>query len=251
MVRRAHVVLAGNDHLAEYARAERGSGQGVHIVPTVVDTERFRPAAGEKAGVPGGDPEDGAGGAEATPGPTTEATDAGDPPTLGWVGTHSTLRYLADLYPTLVEARRRTPFRLRVVCNRPPEGVPEALDVVFERWTPEREVAHFHGLRAGLYPLPDDPWTRGKCGFKALQYLACGVPAIASPVGVLARIVREGETGFQARTPEDWTRAVEVVCGDPARARALGRAGRALVERDYSVPVAADALARALREALR
>ena len=115
-------------------------------------------------------------------------------------------------------------------------------------WDGGREVAHVQALDVGLYPLDDSPWSRGKCGFKALQYLACGVPCVASPVGVLGDIVRPGETGLHARSQEEWVDACAALLSDPARRAAMGVRGRALVEERYSVRVAAPFLAEALRD---
>ncbi len=120
----------------------------------------------------------------------------------------------------------------------------------FVPWRPDAEIAHFQALDVGLYPLDDTPWSRGKCGFKALQYLACGVPCVASPVGVLCDIVRPEETGLHADGPSAWVEACARLLTDPeARAR-MGRAGRALVKAEYSVDVAVPRLVAALEAAV-
>jgi glycosyltransferase involved in cell wall biosynthesis len=124
------------------------------------------------------------------------------------------------------------------------------VDHTFRRWSPEGEVAVFQELDVGLYPLHDTPWGRGKCGFKALQYLACAVPCVASPVGVLREIVRPGETGRHATDAEEWVAACEALLEDPAERCRLGGAGRALVERAFSVPVAVEILSGAVHRAL-
>ena len=135
-------VLAGNAYLADYARKARGLGDddpGVHVLPTVVDTDRFTPPGKELAQ-----------GEEQLP-------------MVGWVGTHSTLRYLESIYSALRELGQHTPFKLRVVSSRPPPFL-AGVETEYIRWRPEEEVSYFHGLDIGLYPLSDDPWTRGKCG---------------------------------------------------------------------------------------
>lgn len=246
--RRAARILAGNRYLAEFARAARDperteegaraseqaptgrpEGRGrdvgpeVRILPTVIDTDRFVPRADRV------DPRDG-------------------PPVVGWIGTHSTNRYLADLYPALQRLADRSPYRLLVVSNRPPPPAP-ALELEYRPWRSDREVAQVQALDVGLYPLSDGPWARGKCGFKAIQYLACGVPTVASPVGVLRDIVLPGATGYLADEPEEWVRHLERLLTDRDHRRELGRRGREHVVERYSVRAAVGVLETAIREA--
>lgn len=227
--RSASVVLPGNEHLAAFAREVRGpSGGGgapggaVRVLPSVVDTTRFRPPAGGRTG---------------------------GTPTLGWVGSDSSLAYLEALAPALRDLQARLPSRLLVVAGARRPHLP-GVDYTFERWRPEDEVRYFQELDVGLYPLDDTPWSRGKCGFKAIQYLACGAPCVAAPVGVLREIVRPGDTGFHATSPEEWTEACTGLLGDAAARRRMGAAGRALVEEAYSTEVAVATLGDALEGAL-
>lgn len=221
--RAARVVLAGNEVLADFARAAVGPAGRVRVVPSVVDTDTFRPA-----------------GAARPPGP----------PTLGWVGSDTTVGYLEALAPALRALAGRVPHRLVVVSGaRRPRLDGVAYD--FRAWEAGREVADFQELDVGLYPLDDSPWSRGKCGFKALQYLSCGAPCVASPVGVLRDIVRPGVTGLHACDTDAWVEACASLLADPeARAR-MGDAGRKLVEERYSVRVAAPEIAAAVEEAIR
>lgn len=224
LCRASAVVLAGNAHLADFARAAVGP-EGAHrvrVVPSVVDTRRFRPR------------EDGRG--------------APPTPTLGWVGSATTLAYLEALASPLRELADRVPHRLLVAAGAEP---PRLRGVVFEHraWSAEAEVSLVQEMDVGLYPLAENPWTLGKCGFKAVQYLACGVPCVASPVGVLTEIVRHDETGLHAGTDDAWVDACARLLGDPGERTRMGRAGRALVEGAYSVDVAAPLVARALRDA--
>ena len=155
--RAADVVLAGNAYLADFARDARGERPDrVRVLPSVVNTRRYVPGEGAGGGLP----------------------------TLGWVGSDSTVPYLETLAPALRRLAERRPHRLVVVAgDRRPDmpGVPYD----FVPWKDRDEVSHFQELDVGLYPLPDTPWSQGKCGFKAIQYLACGVPCVASPTGVL------------------------------------------------------------------
>ena len=218
--RAAVAVMAGNEHLARWAREARGGPEGVHVVPTVVDTDRFRPGSAGRG--------------------------RGGPPVVGWVGSHTTLPYLEALDPVLARVRARSPFRLVVVADRPPTLRTEH---EFVAWTPEREVESVRELDVGLYPLPDDPWTRGKCGFKAIQYMACGVPVVASPVGVLQDLVTPGETGFLAADDDAWEAALERLLGDPAARRGLGARARERVVAGWSVAAVIDGVAAILRSA--
>lgn len=149
--------------------------------------------------------------------PTAIDTDrytpgARDGRTVVWTGSAENLKYLAAIRPRIKQP-------LRVICNRKPD-----FDCEFVSWSPETEVAALKTASVGIMPLPDDEWTRGKCGFKLLQYMACGLPCVASPVGVNAEII--GETGVVG---EDWEPALE-------KALALdGAAARKRIEERYSV----------------
>jgi glycosyltransferase involved in cell wall biosynthesis len=165
------------------------------------------------------------------------------------VGSDSTVPYLESLGPALRELAGRVPHRLVVVAGTRPPHLP-GVTYDFVPWQPDAEAAHFQALDVGLYPLDDTPWSRGKCGFKALQYMACGVPCVASPVGVLRDIVRPGVTGLHAEDPQAWVEACARLLSDAeARAR-MGRAGRALVEAEYSVEAVVPQVMAAFRTAL-
>ena len=239
LCRAAALVLAGNAYLASFARDARGRSHGVEILPTVIDTVRYRPVAetGPVAGADGGDPKAG----DQAPGKRRE-------PTVGWIGTRTTIPYLEAIYPELEEARQRIPFRLLVVSDRAP-GESPSLEVAFRRWSPAVELEGLRSMDVGLYPLPDDRWTRGKCGFKAIQYMACGVPVLGSPVGVLEEMILEGETGVQVREPREWTGGLLTLLREPSLRRRMGRNGRARVVERYSVQAVLPKLERWLRAA--
>jgi glycosyltransferase involved in cell wall biosynthesis len=111
-----------------------------------------------------------------------------------------------------------------------------------------REAEEFASLDIGLYPLPDDPWTRGKSGLKALQYLAAGVPYIASPVGVVGEIGIPGTTHLEATTPEEWQLALGALLADPDLRARMGASARQYAESNYTLEHATAAMADALRE---
>ncbi|MEE4272570.1 MAG: glycosyltransferase family 4 protein [Thermoanaerobaculales bacterium] len=205
----AELVLCGNAEIAGEVAHER-----TEILPTAVDCDRFRPEAlaggGEGAGV-------------------------------GWVGHSSNIGYLEALAEPLRElAVRRPDFRLIVFADEKPrlEGVP----MEFRRWSLAAELDGFRDMKVGLMPLVDDAWTRAKCAFKLLQYMALGLPAVASPVGMNRQVVQDGHNAVLASSGAEWVAALERLLVDAQLRRRLGEAGRETVVRKYSQPVIADRL---------
>lgn len=213
------VVLAGNDYLAEHARR---FNRQVVVMPTVVDPDRYP---------------------DATRRPETAT------PVVGWVGTHTTAAYLAQIAAPLAELARHREFRLRLVGAGANIALPDVpVDAV--PWRLEGEGEQFSELDIGLYPLPDTPWSRGKCGFKAIQYLAAGVPTVCSPVGVTTEIVEHGRTGLWARTEAEWVRALERLLENAEERRAMGRLGRRKVRECWSRQAHAPRFVEAVRAAI-
>lgn len=220
LCRGAACVLAGNEYLADFARQVRGDdAPGVKVIPTVVDTDRFRPAS--------------------------EIEDR-DVPVIGWTGTHTTTSYLVSLYPVLARLRERVEFRLLVVSNRAPPPLP-GVEVQFVPWSPDNEVSCYGAIDIGVYPLSADTWTLGKCGFKAIQYLSCGVPAVGSRVGAIREVIVHGETGFLADTDDEWLGSLETLIRDRSLRRRMGERGRTSMLQRYSVEAVIDSLAGTLR----
>jgi glycosyltransferase involved in cell wall biosynthesis len=135
-----------------------------------------------------------------------------------------------------------------VVADREPDlpGLP----VDFRRWRLEDEVDCFSSISVGLMPLGDDAWTRAKCSFKLLQYMALGIPSVASPVGMNADVVRHGENGLLATGNDSWVDGIDALLRDRESADRMARAARATVERDYSLDATAPALINILRSLL-
>jgi glycosyltransferase involved in cell wall biosynthesis len=211
----ARHVTVGNETLARHARP---LSRAVTVLPTTIDTDSYVPSN----------------------------RVANPRPVVGWSGSLTTLPYLARLHDTLLALRGRVDFELRVIGGdvRMP-----GLDVKCQPWQAETEVRDLQGLDVGLMPLPDDPWTRGKCGLKALQYMALGIPAVVSPVGVNAEIVSNGVDGFHASTPGEWVSHLSRLIGDPALRARVGVEARRTVETRYSARVHAPRLAAVLRKA--
>jgi glycosyltransferase involved in cell wall biosynthesis len=198
-----NAVAAGNEVLASAARP---SARRVVILPTALDASSYR---------------------------ATSASQ-NDPPTIVWVGRPENLVYLELVHPALARLSRRHPrLRLRVVCSQ----FPDWNDVLIERvpWSPTSEIEALASAHMGVMPLTDDAWARGKCAFKLLQYMAASLPCVASPIGANTEAVLDGQTGFYARSSEEWEQALErLMCSADLRAR-LGAAGRAHVESRYGL----------------
>jgi glycosyltransferase involved in cell wall biosynthesis len=172
--------------------------------------------------------------------------DDGGPPIVGWSGSFSTVQHLEHARPALERLARDRRFRLRVVGG---DGVTMAgIDVECRPWRADTEVGDIASFDVGLMPLPDDPWARGKCGLKALQYMALGIPAVVSPVGVNAEIVEHGRNGLVASSQEDWVTSVGRLLDDIELRRQLGAAARLTVEQRYSASVVAPQVARIFAE---
>lgn len=212
----SRVVLAGNEYLADYARA---LNPDVRVLPTVVDTESYVCTDGPSEG----------------------------PVTVGWTGSVTTLEHLRMLEPVLARIQREKEVAIRIVGA--PDYRPTGFEAEVIAWDPAREVEDLCPIDIGLMPLPDEPWARGKCGLKLLQYMALGRAAVASPVGVNTRIVQDGVNGLLARTPPEWEGALRDLLDDPALRARLGRAARSTVEREYSVEATYPMFVRALEDA--
>ena len=216
VMRHATTVIAGNNYLAE--RACRAGAKRVEIIPTVVDTERYY--SKEKA--------------------------VGEIPIVGWIGTPQTSRYLKPLLPVFESLKNEMPVRFVAVGanSRDFEGTP----VEAWRWSEESEVESVQQFDIGIMPLVDSPWERGKCGYKLIQYMACGVPVVASPVGVNREIVSSGRNGEFAGSVDEWFCALVSLLKLKIEARdAYGAAGRKRVEEWYSIDVQGPRLLAILR----
>ena len=153
---------------------------------------------------------------------------------IGWTGTHSTLKYLDQLVPVLAKLEAEgLDFEFRVISNQPP--VLPLGCLVFLPWCKETEITDLLGFHVGLMPLEDDPWAKGKCAFKALQYMALGIPALVSPVGMNTEVVQHGQNGFVCATPAEWETSLRQLLADASLRQRLGEAARTTIEQRYSV----------------
>ena len=169
----------------------------------------------------------------------------GGPLRVGWIGRASNLRYLAPLARALRRVAERTPLELVIVSDAALEL--HGVETRFVPWSLAREAREVAAFDVGVMPLAlAGPWSRGKCAYKLLQYMAAGVPAVASRVGMNETVIRHGENGWLASDEDDWVEALSSLASDPEAAARMGRAGRATVEASYSIEAVAAQLARFL-----
>jgi glycosyltransferase involved in cell wall biosynthesis len=218
VMRHAHTVIAGNAYLAE--RAQAAGAQRIVQIPSVVDTAAYVPAARSES----------------------------DPPVIGWMGSPTTATYLHLVESVLAEvvAERRAQVRLVGV---EPGHTRWAFPCVERLWSAAAEVADLQTFDIGIMPLADRPWEQGKCGYKLVQYLACGTPVVASPVGANRDIVRSGVEGYLAGSADEWRQALRALAGDPALRARMGAEGRARAEHAYARHVVVPRLIAALQAA--
>ena len=153
---------------------------------------------------------------------------------IGWTGTHSTLKYLDQVVPVLAKLEAEgLDFEFRVISNQSP--ILSLRSLIFLPWNKDTEITDLLGFHIGLMPLEDDLWAKGKCAFKALQYMALGIPALVSPVGMNTEVVQHGQNGFICATPVDWEASLRQLLGDAGLRQRLGQAARETVEQRYSV----------------
>jgi len=219
LLRLSDRVIAGNPHLATYARRFNSR---VELISTPVDTRLFFPRD------------------SAEPEPVC---------TIGWIGSPSTAKYLRGLRPVFERLAQSHSFRVKVVGAGPPLAF-GTLPVVNLPWILNREAEEFRTSDIGVYPLWDDEWSRGKSGFKAIQFMASGVPVVASPVGINSEIIQDGVNGFLAASEQEWTDKLARQIEDPALRLKFASAGRRTVEERYSLAQAAPRFLQVIRNVL-
>jgi len=208
VARSVDLVAAGNNHLAHLFQCE---GAPAMVLPTVVDPAHY----------------------------AVKSHAFGDSPALVWIGSRSTLRYLEQFREVLREAAARVPnLRLITIADELLPDPPIPTEHVM--WSEACESSALIRGDIGIAPTPENPWTLGKCGFKIVQYMAAGLPAIASPVGANREIVLPGETGYLPETRDEWIDAIAALAENPVKRQEMGAAARRRVEEHYSIQRAAD-----------
>jgi glycosyltransferase involved in cell wall biosynthesis len=210
VMRNAALVIVGNDYLAE--RAHKAGARKVEFLPSVVDTQRFFPK--EK-----------------------NASDFH----VGWIGSPITAPYLRLIEKPLNQLCRNPDVHVILVGAGYQDHLP-GIRKEMRAWDEATETSEIHGFDLGIMPLPDEPFERGKCGYKLIQYMACGLPVVASPVGKNKEIVEHGVNGFWASTEAEWLSALSIMRADKKKRILMGAAGRKKVEHEYSLKVTAPRL---------
>lgn len=219
VMRQADVVTAGNEYLA--ARAKQAGCRQVEQVPTVVDLHRYVPQSDVRPG---------------------------EGVVIGWIGSPATAHYLHAISPVVQNLAARYGVRAMAVGARSDQvaGTPfEAIE-----WSEEAEASLISGFDIGVMPLQDALWERGKCGYKLIQYMACGLPVVASPVGVNNEIVQPGVNGYLAGGANEWEAALSSLVVDPRLRNHMGGAGRKRVENWYALQAQAPRIVEVLRKAV-
>jgi glycosyltransferase involved in cell wall biosynthesis len=220
VMRRAELVIVGNDYLAQ--RARQVGVRRVECLPTVVDVERYEIAIKPKDRTLGFQ--------------------------IGWIGAPVTAHYLELVSKALRQICRESNTRVVIVGAKDVRLDGVALEV--RPWTEEAEVGDIQSFDVGIMPLADGPWEQGKCGYKIIQYMACGKPAVASPVGINKQIIEDGMNGFLATTTSQWVDALRALRDRQDLREHLGRRARMTVEKEYCLQVTAPRLTSLLRSAI-
>jgi glycosyltransferase involved in cell wall biosynthesis len=218
--RLADGVIAGNDYLADYARKQNDN---VFVVPTTIDLASY---------------------------PVLPEAEPAEPFVVSWTGSHSTLAHFESARPALERLAGLRKIAVKIICNAPLSKPIAGAENRFVQWSTEREADEISDCHVGIMPLPDTEFTRGKCGLKALQFMATGRPVIISPVGMNCRLVDKGTNGFLAETEDEWVESLlRLADSRDLRAR-VGLAGRAAIKEGYSGEVGAAKFNDAVRATL-
>lgn len=218
----AKLVIVGNSYLAD--RAKQSGANWVEIIPTVVDLDKYSIAV-------------------------THDVDKSTEFVVGWVGSAVNTHYLRLIDKVMRELSEKDGMKfLAVGAGKTANNLP----VLIKPWNEATEVAQINDFDVGIMPVPDEPFERGKCGYKLIQYMACGIPVVASPIGINTCIVEHGVNGFLAETIHDWQWALRSLQNNHQLRNEMGTAGRKKIETEYSLqvmgPRVADLLVRELEK---
>ena len=199
----ANTVTGGNKYLCDYAASYN---KNVLLLPTSVDIKRYHNKIKEH----------GAG-----------------KPVVGWTGSHSTLFYLEEIVPVIRELQERYEFTFLVIADKKPEI--DLTDWEFVKWSESSEIEDLLRIDIGIMPLKKDAWSEGKCGFKLIQYLSCGIPAVADPIGVNSQIIQHGVNGYVCETTMEWEERLGELINKPELRQQMGAKGREHIVNNYSI----------------
>ena len=216
LLKNSSLVTAGNDYLGSYAR--NAGAEKVHILPTVIDLNRYS---------------------------KDDSSRFHDEFRIGWIGSPSTTKYLQLIKKPLYKLAEKYPVRLVTIGASPLKD----FDIPLEQhsWSEDTEVQLLNSLHVGIMPLPDSPWERGKCGYKLIQYMACGKAVIASPVGMNINLVTDN-VGLLAKTESDWFDAIQSLLHDKEKLYIMGENAKKLVKNNYSLQASTPELIKLLNK---
>lgn len=217
LCRIATAVTPGNQFLADYARKQNSN---VTVIPTSIELDDY---------------------------PLVDEPASDMPFVVCWTGSTSTLVHFNHARDALEALAKKIPLVVKVICNVPPMTPIKGAEMRFVPWSQDREAAEIGACHVGIMPLPDDDVSRGKCGLKALQYMATGRPVVVSPVGMNRDLVRDGENGFLAANSQEFVDALLRLAESRELRRRLGAAARKTIEQDFSAEVVSARFARVIR----
>lgn len=203
IMRWADTITAGNTYLANYAKQ---FNHKVFVLPTTIDTENHH---------------------------TLKTNQNGNKLVIGWTGSHTTAQYLNSIIPVIKRLEKDFIFEFRVISNENPNLNVDSFR--FVKWNKSTEIEDLSQINIGIMPLKDDKWAKGKCGFKALQYMALEIPCVISPVGVNTEIIADGKNGFLAKEEQDWYEKLKTLLENKDLRITIGKAGFETLLKEYSV----------------
>lgn len=203
IIKASALVVAGNQYLHDYAAKFNSN---TTIIPTTIDTALYIPGNKRQKEI-----------------------------VIGWSGSFSTIKHFEESVEALEAIKKKYGNKISIQAIGDENYMNEKLRITGQPWKLETEIEDLNNFDIGIMPLPDESWSRGKCGLKGLQYMALEIPTIMSPVGVNTEIIQDGENGFLASTTEEWVEKLSLLIEDPELRERLGKAGRKTVEERYSV----------------
>ena len=203
IIKWADKVSVGNDYLKQFALK---FNQNVNVIPTTIDLENSH---------------------------SIETIQTEQIINIGWTGTHTTMEYLDDLIPVIQKLEHLFNFNFILISNEAPKYKLKSLQ--FIKWNKSSEIKDLASIHIGLMPLPNETWAQGKCGFKALQYMALNIPTVASPVGVNTSIIKDGENGFLCESQDEWFDKISLLLSNIEIRKEIGKKGKETIINNYSV----------------
>lgn len=203
LIKMSNHVIAGNYYLAEFAAQYN---KNVSVIPTSIDTDKYYPISSDL--------------------PIKKIV-------IGWIGSVTTAEFIFILRDAFTELSKRKNIVFKVVGGN--LNCAQIPDIINIPWSMDEEIKHLKTFDIGIMPMPDNEWTRGKCGFKAILYMGMGIPCVCSPVGVNKEIIKDGINGFLADKPEEWIDRLSLLIDNAELRRKIGLAGRKTIEEKFSV----------------